>query len=201
MLRLFAFCGAALLTACSPIMADDVRTVARAAAEARFAAECGGIEVPARAFLPIDLTGGRRGDYMLSFARVLCEKNANLWSGSSGPLFQLWTDEGGKPRMLLEQNMNAFRHDLRSAYLVTDQHGANCPGGAEPQICRVVYRWDREVHALKVIDRQSAPAEPPADTGNVSMWLRPSTQGKASPAAETTIYRQLSVRTDPHTHN
>jgi hypothetical protein len=182
-------------------MHDDVRTVARAAAEARFAAECGGIEVPARAFLPIDLTGDRRGDYMLSFARVLCEKNANLWSGGGGALFQLWTDEGGRPRILLEQNMHAFRHDLRSAYLVTDQHGANCPGGAEPQVCRVVYRWDTKVHDLKVIDRQSMPADLLRETGDVSMWLQPSTQGKASPAAETTIYRQLSIRTDPHTHN
>ena len=201
MLKSLAFCAVALLAACSPIMDDDVRTVARAAAEARFAAECGGVEVPAQAFLPVDITGNRRGDYMLSFARVLCEKNANLWSGIGGPLFQLWTDEGGKPRLLLEQNMHAFRHDLRSEYLVTDQHGANCPGGAAPQICRVVYRWDRADHDLKIVDRQFMPAEPLPATGDISLWLEPSTQGKGSPAAATTIYRQLSISTDPHTHN
>jgi hypothetical protein len=182
-------------------MNDDVRTVARAATEARFAGECGGIEVPARAFLPVDITGNRRGDYMLSFARVLCEKNANLWNGSGGALFQLWTDEGGKARMLLEENMQAFRHDLKSEYLVTDQHGANCPGGAGPQICRVVYRWDKTSRSLKVVDRQFMPPEPLTGSGDISTWLQPSTQGKASPTAATTFYRSLSISTDPHTHN
>jgi len=182
-------------------MNDDVRTVARAAAEARFAAQCGSIDVPARAFLPVNLTGDRRDDYMLSFARVLCEKNAFLWSGVAAPLFQLWTNEGGKPRMLLEENMRAFRHDLRSEFLVTDQLGANCPGGGESQICRVVYRWDSTSHVLKIVDRQFMPAEPLPDAGNISMWLQPSTQGKASPSAATTIYRPLSISTDPHTNN
>jgi hypothetical protein len=200
-LKFFSCCGAVLLTACSPIMDDDVRTVARAAAEARFSAECGTIEVPARAFLPVDITGDGRDDYMLSFTRVQCENSANLWTGTGGPLFQLWTDDGGKPRILLEENMHAFRHDLKSEYLVTDQHGANCPGGAGPQICRVVYRWDRASHELKVVDRQFMPAEPLPSAGTVSMWLQPSTQGKAMPTAATTIYRSLSLTTDPHTNN
>jgi hypothetical protein len=200
-LRFLACWGAVLLTACSPIMDDDVRTVARIAAEARFAPECGSIEVPARAFLPVDITGDGHDDYMLSFARVLCEKSANLWSGTGGTLFQLWTDEGGKPRMLLEESMRAFRHDLKSEYLVTDQHGANCPGGAGPQICRVVYHWDRASQSLKVAGRQFMPAEPLPDAGTISMWLQPSAQGKASPTSATTIYRTLSIRTDPHTHN
>ena len=200
MFRLLVCCGALLLSACSPIMNDDVRTVASAAAEARFAAQCGSIDIPAQAFLPVNLTSDGRDDYMLSFARVLCEKNAHLWSGAGAPLFQLWTDEGGKPRMLLEENMQAFRHDLKSAYLVTDQLGANCPDGAGGQICRVVYRWDSTSQALRVVDRQLMPAEPLPDAGNISMWLQPSTQGKA-PTAATTIYGSLSIRTDPHTNN
>jgi hypothetical protein len=182
-------------------MNDDVRTVARAAAEARFAEQCGSIDIPARAFLPVNITSDGRDDYMLSFARVLCEKKASLWNAAGGPLFQLWTDDGGKPRMLLEENMQAFRHDLKSEYLVTDQLGANCPGAAGPQICRVVYRWDRTSHVLKIVDRQFVPAEPLPGAENVSMWLQPSTQGKASPTAATTIYRPLSISTDPHTHN
>jgi hypothetical protein len=181
-------------------MDNDVRTVARMAAEARFATDCGSIEVPARAFLPVDLTGDGH-DYMLSFARVLCEKSAGLWSGMGGTLFQLWTDEGGKPRMLLEGDMHAFRHDLKSDYLVTDQHGANCPGGAEPQICRVVYHWDRASQSLKVANRQFMPAETLPGAREITMWLQPATQGKASPTAATTIYRPLSIRSDPHTHN
>jgi len=198
--RVVVCCGAVLLAACSPIMNDDVRTVASAAAEARFAAQCGGIAVPVKAFLPVNITGDGRDDYMLSFARVLCEKNSSLWSGTGAPLFQLWTNEGGKPRMLLEENMQAFRHDLRSEFLVTDQLGEKCPGGAGWQICRVVYRWDSTSHALKVVDRQFMPGPLP-DGGNISMWLQPSTQGKASPTAATTIYRSLSISTDPHTHN
>jgi hypothetical protein len=181
-------------------MDNDVRTVARMAAEARFATDCGSIEVPARAFFPVDLTGDGH-DYMLSFARVLCEKSAGLWSGMGGTLFQLWTDEGGKPRMLLEEDMHAFRHDLKSDYLVTDQHGANCPGGAELQICRVIYHWDRASQSLKVANRQFMPAETLPGASEITMWLQPATQGKASPTAATTIYRPLSIRSDPHTHN
>ena len=201
MFRLLICCGAVLLTACSPIMKDDVRTVARAAAEARFGLQCVSIDVPARAFLPVNITGGGRDDYMLSFARVLCEKNTTLWTGAAAPLFQLWTNEGGKPRMLLEENMQAFRHDLKSEYLVTDQTGANCFAGLGAQICRVVYRWDRPSHALKIVDRQFMPAQPLPGGGNISMWLQPSTQGKGSPTAATKIYRPLSISTDPHTNN
>jgi hypothetical protein len=199
-LKFLSCCGAILLTACQP-MQDDIRTVARVAAEARFASECGTIEIPARAFLPIEITGDGHDDYMLSFARVACEKSSSLWTGADGPLFQLWTDEGGKPRMILEENMHAFQHDMKSRYLVTDERGANCPGGAGPQICRVVYGWDGAAHALKIIERRFMPAEPLPAAGEISMWVRPSTQGKASPTAATTIYRSLSVRTDPHTHN
>jgi hypothetical protein len=196
------YCAAALLlAACTPIMDDDVRTVARAAAEARFAAECGAMEVPPRAFLPLDLTGDGRDDYMLSFARVRCENSASLWTGTGGPLFQLWTDDGGRPRMVLEENMHAFRHDLKSRYLVTDQHGANCPGGAGPQICRVVYRWDNAADALTVVDRKFMPAEPLPGQGNITTWVQPSAQAKASGAPATTFYRSLSIQTDPHTHN
>ena len=201
MLKLLCCAGALFLAACTPMMDDDIRTVAREAAEARFASECGAIEVPARAFLPIDLTGNGRDDYMLSFARVACEKSASVWTGTGGPLFQLWTNDGGQPRMVLEENMHAFRHDLKSRYLVTDQHGANCPGGAGPQICRVVYHWDKTSRSLKVVDRQFMPAEPLPGSGDISMWLQPSTQGKANPTATTTFYRSLSISTDPHTHN
>lgn len=201
MFRYLGCCGAVLLAACTPVMDDDVRTIARNAVEQRFARECGTIDVPARAFLPIDITGDNRDDYVLSFARIECAKSANLWTGTAGPLFQVWTAEGGKPRMVLEENMLAFQHDMKSRYLVTDQHGANCPGGAGPQICRVVYQWDMAAHELRVAARQFMPAEPLADAGAISTWVRPSTQGKASPTAATTIYRSLSLRIDPHTHN
>jgi hypothetical protein len=155
-------CAAFLIAACNPaaIRDNELRVAARNAAEARFASLCGTVTVPERAFLAIEITGDGHNDYVLSFARAACRKNPALWVGTGESLFQVWTDEGGDPRMILEQNMRGFRHDYKSAVLTTDQRGDSCPGGESSEICRVLYRWDPPSSALTIAERQPRPVEP-----------------------------------------
>jgi hypothetical protein len=155
-------CAAILLAACNPAAMRDsaLRETARHAAEARFAALCGAVTVPDRAFLAIQVTGDGRNDYVLSFARVGCRNTPALWTGSAGSLFQVWTDNGGKPRMILEATMHGFRQDYKSAILVTDQRGDSCAGGERSETCRLLYRWDPIADSLVVAERQLRPSEP-----------------------------------------
>jgi hypothetical protein len=162
LLKAFSCCAAILLAACNPaaMRDNDLRSAARTTAQIRFSAQCGTVTVPDRAFLPIDITGSGRDAYVLSFARVACEKTPSLWSAADEALFQVWTNDDGKPRMVLEQRMAGFRHDYKSATLITDQRGSSCPAGVNSDTCRVVYRWDPATRMLVVVERQSMPADP-----------------------------------------
>jgi hypothetical protein len=62
--------------------------------------------------------------------------------------------------MVLEEPMSGFRHDYKTAMLITDQRRSSCPAGSGSDICRVVYRWDRARRMLVIVQRQSMPAEP-----------------------------------------
>ncbi len=170
MLRAFTCCALILLTACNPaaIRDSNLRSAAREAAETRFAAECGTVTVPDRAFLPIDITGDGQDSYVLSFARVGCEKIPALWATPGNSLFQVWTNAGGNPRLVLEQPMAGFRHDYKTAMLITDQQGRSCPAGSGVETCRVVYRWDRTARALIIVERHLRPAEPLPVSGIVA---------------------------------
>ncbi|HXJ01985.1 MAG TPA: hypothetical protein VNH44_12240 [Micropepsaceae bacterium] len=161
MFKIFCCCAAILLAACNPAAIRDnaVKQAARVAAEARFAAACGTVTIPDTAFLPVDITSGGH-DFVLSFARAVCAQKPDLWFATAGSLFQLWIAEGDTPRMALEQHLDGFRHDYKSAVLITDQRGPSCKGAAGQAICRIVYRWEPAVRALVIVDRQSAPAEP-----------------------------------------
>jgi hypothetical protein len=162
LLKAFSCCAAILLAGCNPdaIRDNDLRTAARTSAQIRFSAECGTLTVPDRAFLPIDITGDGRDAYVLSFARVVCEKTPSLWSAAHKTLFEVWTDDGGNPRMILEQRMAGFRHDYKSPTLITDQQGNSCPGTLGSETCRIVYRWDPTARDLVIVARQSMPADP-----------------------------------------
>jgi hypothetical protein len=168
LLKAFSCCAAIVLAACNPaaIRDNDLRMAARADAQIRFAAQCGTVTVPERAFLPIDIAGDGHDAYVLSFARVICEKTPSLWSTPDRTLFQVWTNADGNPRLVLEKPMAGFRHDYKTAMLITDQRGNSCPPGSD--ICRVVYRWDRAARMLVMVERHAMPAEPLPVSGPVS---------------------------------
>lgn len=170
MRKALSCCATILLAACNSaaIRDNELRVAARYAAEVRFAKQCGTVTVPDHAFLAIEITGDGRNDYVLSFARAACRKNPALWSGTGGSLFQVWTDDGGRPRMVLEQNMRGFRQDYKSATLTTDQRGDLCPGGVSSEICRVLYRWDPTAGALTIAGRQPRPDEPLPVPGEIA---------------------------------
>ena len=160
MFRTFCCCAALLLAACNPAAIRDnaVKQTARAAAETRFAPICGTVSIPDRAFLPIDMTASGH-DYVLSFARADCGRKTDLWIGKEGSLFQVWTADQDRPRLALEQNMEGFRHDYKSAVLITDQRGGACGTSVGAEICRVVYRWNPAIRALVIVRRERMPAE------------------------------------------
>jgi hypothetical protein len=166
----FTCCAAILLAACNPaaIRDNDLRAAVRTAAQTRFAPECGNVTVPDRAFLPIDIAGDGRDSYVVSFARAACERHPLLWSANDKALFQVWTSDDGKPRMILEQPMTGFRHDYRSTTLITDQRGTSCPQGTDSATCRIVYRWDPTARTLIVAERQTMPAEPLPVSGTIA---------------------------------
>jgi hypothetical protein len=185
LLKAISCCAAIMLAACNPaaIRDSDLRAAARTAAEIRFTAQCGTLRVPDRAFLPIDITGDGHDSYVLSFARVDCDRAPSLWSTAGNTLFQVWTNVDGTPRLILEEAMAGFRHDYKTAMLITDQRGSSCPAGTGSDICRVVYRWDPAARTLVVAERQSIPAEPLPVSGPVSGIMASGERDRTSQAS------------------
>jgi hypothetical protein len=173
-LKAFSLYAAILLAACNPaaIRDHDLRAAARAAAQSRFAAQCGTVTVPDRALLPIDIAGDGHDSYVLSFARVDCEATPSLWSTAGKTLFQVWTNVDGKPHLVLEAPMAGFRHDYKSPMLITDQRGSSCPASTNSDICRVVYRWDATRRMLVIVERQAMPLEPLPVSGIMASGAR-----------------------------
>jgi hypothetical protein len=124
----------------------------RADALASYGAECGTVEVPDDAFIPVEITGGGIPELALPLGRIRCGIGANRFSGTGGVVVQFWIGSGGPPRLLLEQQMHGFTP--ASDRLVTVQHGSFCDGGAGPDLCRVVYRWSDRDRRLGVVERR-----------------------------------------------
>ena len=128
----------------------------RVEAQRRFGLEpspgdgCGQVIVPDRAFLPVELTGDAAPEWVVSFGRASCGVggNASLWTGTGGPLIQVWR-AGPTPELLLETAMHGF--SVTGGRLMTQQHGARCPGGAGPNICLVDYVWEPATQRLAVV--------------------------------------------------
>jgi hypothetical protein len=137
-----------------------MKAVIRQDAVTSYGAECGGIEVPDRAFIPVEITGGGLPELAVPFGRVICpDHGLNRFSGTGGVMVQFWIGSGGPVRLLLEQNMHGFTPGERR--LVTWQHGGYCPDGAGPDQCRVTYAWDEEGRRFEIVERRLASTLPP----------------------------------------
>ena len=135
---------------------DDILVAAEAAANAGWAGECGPIVVPERALIPITLSG--RAFTVVSYGRIPCPRALGQFSGTGGPLVQVWTMDGDDTLQVLETQMHGFR--VEEDRFVTDQHGAECPGGAGPAVCRVTYAWSGSGRGLQVVERRLDPPDP-----------------------------------------
>jgi hypothetical protein len=135
-------------------MTDRLRQAIVADAQRSYEPECSQVLVPDRAMIPIEFTGGGITEYVVPFGRVVCVATGGPgpWQGTGGVLLQFWVGgAGGPPRLVLEQSMHGFTIEERR--LITYQHGAYCPGGAGPDICRVTYAWNERDRRLEVTER------------------------------------------------
>jgi hypothetical protein len=148
----------ALLAACTTVPAGDpeqpAMIVARESDNPAAHMECGTIEVPDNAFIPVEITGSGLPEIAVTFGRVHCGLGMNRFSGTGGVMMQFWIGSGGPVRLLLEKQMHGFTP--AGTRLITMQHGAYCPGGAGPDQCRVIYQWNDQDRRLDVIERRLA---------------------------------------------
>jgi hypothetical protein len=132
--------------------------VIRQDAVTSYGAECGTINVPESAVIPLEITRGGLTEVAVTYGRVDCGIGLTRFSGTGGVMVQFWIGSGGPVRLLLEQQMHGFTPAGDS--LITLQHGGFCPGGAGPDQCRVIYRWNDQDRRLDVIERRLASTIP-----------------------------------------
>jgi hypothetical protein len=131
-----------------------MKAVIRHDALISYGPECGTIEVPDRAMIPVEISGGGLPELAILFSRVRCGVGPTRFSGTGGSLVQFWLGSGGPVRLLLEQQMRGFTP--ANDRLVTMQHGGSCPGGSGPDQCRIIYRWNDRDRRLDVVERRPA---------------------------------------------
>ena len=133
---------------------EKVRAAVRAEANRLYADECGAVQLPDRAFEPIEITGGGHPEYAVLFGRGICvgDGSSGRWQGTGGSMVQIWLASGGPPRMLIEHSMHGFSVGPRS--MTSLQHGGFCPGGAGPGSCLVQYEWNERDRTLEVVHRR-----------------------------------------------
>lgn len=139
------------------IAIEAVRSAARAEIQRLFGHQCDKIEVPERAFLPIDINGDKRPEYAVLLGRATCAADgnppsSNKWLGTGGAEVMIWYATGWPPIMLLEHSMDGFT-PLPDG-LISVQHGGFCPNGTGPNACVVRYRWNDRDRALEPFSRR-----------------------------------------------
>jgi hypothetical protein len=123
-------------------------------AAADFASRCLLIDIPERAFIPIELNGDNLPELAVAFGRVDCSQmGATGFSSTGGSLVQFWSQyPKDRPATLLTQaHMLGFTPGNRR--LVTQQHGSECglPGAAG---CQITYRWATNDFAGMTVERK-----------------------------------------------
>lgn len=139
---------------------ERMKRLIRQDAEISYGDLCGTIEIPDKAFIPVEVTGGGPTEVALSLARAKCAAGASLFSGSGGDLLQIWSGSGGPVRLLFEEPAMGFT-PLPDGGLTVLQHGAFC-GRSGPEACVSTYRWRGVGNRLELSERHSPG---PSDTG------------------------------------
>lgn len=100
-------------------------------------AKCSRAELPAGAFVPVEVTGDSTPELAVALGQLPCP--AGAFRGPAGGTVQFWSTAARAPRLILEQQMHGF--SPRGGLLVTLQNGGAC-GAASIARCLVTYRWD-----------------------------------------------------------
>lgn len=124
---------------------NHIRRKARRAAGAQ---KCAAIELPASAFLPVEVTGDATPELAVSLNQVSCPQG--VFGGSLGGVVQFWSTAGRQSRLILEQQVEGFTPTDRS--LITLQHGSSC-GAAGSARCLVTYYWTPKTRTMLIASR------------------------------------------------
>ena len=130
-------------------IAGQVRRKARSMAGGR---NCRAVDLPASAFLPVEITADDSPELAVALSQLPCPPGA--FAGPAGGLVQFWSVSGRQPRLLLEQPVIGFRPGHGS--LVTLEHGGRC-GAPAAASCLVTYRWDPKTRTMRPGGRAPIP--------------------------------------------
>lgn len=100
-------------------------------------AKCASIDLPASAFVPVEITGDSAPELAVALSQTSCP--AGAFAGPAGGIVQFWSTASRAPRLVFEQRLYGFTP--RDGLLVTLQTGGAC-GAPETARCLVTYRWD-----------------------------------------------------------
>ena len=130
------------------------RDAIRREAQRRYGEECGEVLLPDRAYVSLEITGGGLPEYAVLLGRGTCSRHGNSgrWQGTGGAVVQFWLVSDGPPRLLLEHQMHGF--SALPNGVLSEQHGAYCPGGAGPDMCLVRYEWNERRRVLELGSRR-----------------------------------------------
>lgn len=126
-------------------IAVHVRRAARAAPGGR---KCAAIELPASAFLPVEITGDSTPELAVSLNQLGCPRGA--FGGPSDGVVQFWSTAGRSARLVLEERIEGFTPADGS--LVTLQHGTGCAPVAAVR-CLVTFQWNPKARRMQVAGR------------------------------------------------
>ena len=126
-------------------IAAHVRRSARAAPGGR---KCAAIELPASAFLPVEITGDSIPELAVSLSQLGCPSGA--FGGPAGGVVQFWSTAGRSARLILEDRIEGFTPADKS--LVTLQNGSGCAPAAAVR-CLVTFQWNPKARRMQVASR------------------------------------------------
>ena len=111
-------------------------------------AKCASVDLPASAFVPVEITGDSIPELAVALGQLSCP--AGAFAGPAGGTVQFWSTAGRLPRLILERPILGFTP--RDAALVTLEPGASC-GPAPAARCLVTYVWDPKTWAMATAAR------------------------------------------------
>lgn len=131
-------------------IAAHVRRAARAAPGGR---KCAAIELPASAFLPVEINGDSTPELAVSLNQLNCPRGA--FGGPAAGIVQFWSLSGRSARLILEERIEGFRP--ADTALITLQHGIGCAPTAAVR-CLVTFQWNPKARRMQVAGRIPVPA-------------------------------------------
>lgn len=127
---------------------------ARAAANQRFGGDCGSIDLPDAAFVPLELAGESASVVAVFLGRGTCVASGEptLLTGTGGGIVQIWTVRAGVAVQLVDTMMHGLSPTPDG--LLAFQHGSLCGDAPGASLCVTTYRWNPGAKTLTAIGQR-----------------------------------------------